>query len=272
MGGTLRDRLEATATTGFQAVELFEQDVLDSHETLRSVRGMAADLGLRVEDYGPLRDVEGLADDTAHDSLARAERMLDEAADVGAGTVLVCSNTSPSAIDDAGRSAEQLSRLADCAAQRGLRLAFEALAWGTHVRTYGEAWNIVRRAAHRSLGLVLDTFHTSALNDDPAPIEQIPGDRIFLVQVADAPLATCDLVSWSRHLRCFPGEGAFPVVAMLRHVMNTGYRGPLSLEIFSDKVRQTAALPSARLAMQSLLSVERALFSDVASRGSIASA
>jgi sugar phosphate isomerase/epimerase/phosphopantetheinyl transferase len=263
MGGSLREKLEATAAAHFDAVELFERDMLDSHETPRSAGRLAGDLGLRIEVFGPLRDVDGIADDGARQTWSRAERLMDAAVEAGAGIVLVCSNTSAAAIDDPARSATQLARLGDAAAARGLRIGFEALSWGTHIRTYRGAWTVVRRAAHASVGLVLDTFHTSALDDDPAPIEQIPGDRIFLVQVADAPLAGCDLLYWSRHLRCFPGEGALPVVPMLRHVMRTGYRGPLSVEVFSDAVRQSAALPSAQRAMTSLLEVERTLGSEI---------
>lgn len=271
MGGTLYEKLEATAATGFQAVELFERDLLDSGEAPRPVARMVGDLGLQIEVYGPLRDVEGLADGDAHrESIARSERMLDVAVELGARTVLVCSNTSAAASDDAGRSASQLGLLADRAVERGLKIGFEALSWGTHVRTYGGAWNVVRRAGHPGLGLVVDTFHTSALKDDPAPIEQIPGDRIFLVQIADAPMADCDIVWWSRHLRCFPGEGVFPVAAMLRHVMQAGYCGPLSLEIFSDRVSRAAPHQSARQAMQSLLRLERELAADIGPEGSLA--
>ena len=36
----------------------------------------------------------------------------------------------------------------------------EALAWGRHVNDHRDAWEIVRRADHANVGLVLDTFHT----------------------------------------------------------------------------------------------------------------
>ena len=64
-----------------------------------------------------------------------------------------------------------------------------------------------RRANHPSLGLTLDTFHIFSCQTELDSIINIPGDRIFLVQVADAPQLTMDPLSWSRHHRFFPGQG-----------------------------------------------------------------
>ena len=82
--------------------------------------------------------------------------------------------------------AEQLRLMAERAGRRGLRIGLEALAWGSAVNRYGQVWEIVRRAGHPQLGMVLDSFHTLVLKDAVAPIASIPGDRIFFVQLADA--------------------------------------------------------------------------------------
>ena len=55
---------------------------------------------------------------------------------LGADTMLVCSSRRPDAVDDDDLAAEQLHVLADRAAERGLRIAYEALAWGRFVDTY----------------------------------------------------------------------------------------------------------------------------------------
>jgi 4-hydroxyphenylpyruvate dioxygenase len=46
-----------------------------------------------------------------------------------------------------------------------------------------------------------------------------------------------DALSWSRHFRCFPGQGDLPVVDFMAAVQATGYQGDLSLEIFNDQFR-----------------------------------
>jgi sugar phosphate isomerase/epimerase len=38
--------------------------------------------------------------------------------------------------------------------RRGLRIGYEALAWGTRVANFVQAWRIVERANHAHLGLI----------------------------------------------------------------------------------------------------------------------
>jgi 4-hydroxyphenylpyruvate dioxygenase len=149
-----------------------------------------------------------------------------------------------------------LHALAERAASRGLRIGYEALAWGRHVNRYGAAWDIVRRAGHPALGLVLDSFHTLSLGDDPAGIASIPGERIFFVQMADAPLLAMDVIQWARHHRNFPGQGQLDVEGFFAQVLRAGYTGTLSLEIFNDVFRETPNRRVAVDAMRSLLHLE----------------
>ena len=43
-----------------------------------------------------------------------------------------------------------------------------------------------------------------------------------------------DELQWSRHFRCFPGQGGLDVESFLGRVLAAGYGGPLSLEIFKN--------------------------------------
>jgi 4-hydroxyphenylpyruvate dioxygenase len=189
-------------------------------------------------------------------SLERAERKFDLMEAMGAPMVLCCSNTSPLSVNDPALAAAQLHELAERAARRNLRVGFEALAWGRHTSLYGQAWNIVKQANHAHLGLILDSFHTLSLKDDPAGIASIPGDKIFFLQMADAPLLSMDVLQWARHHRSFPGQGDFDVVGFFEQVLRAGYTGPLSLEIFNDIFRETPNRRTAVDAMRSLLYLE----------------
>ncbi|MCY1219888.1 Xylose isomerase-like TIM barrel [compost metagenome] len=165
---------------------------------------------------------------------------------------LVCSNVQDAALDDPARAAADLHALADVAARRGLRLGYEALAWGRHVRRWRQAWDIVQRAGHPALGLMLDSFHTLALGDTLHGLDAVPAERIFFVQLADAPRMSLDVRTWSRHHRNFPGQGDLPVVGFARAVLRAGYRGPLSLEVFNDAFRVAPPLPVAQDGLRSL--------------------
>jgi 4-hydroxyphenylpyruvate dioxygenase len=67
-----------------------------------------------------------------------------------------------------------------------------------------------------------------------------------------------DVLQWSRHYRCFPGQGGFDLAAFTGHVLAAGYTGPLSLEVFNDVFRQADPRRMAVDAMRSLLLLEEA--------------
>ncbi len=256
LSGTLRAKLEAIAAARFDAIELFENDFIHSAAPARELAAMCNDLGLAIDLYQPFRDFEGMPDALFAKNLDRAERKFDLMQSLGAPLMLVCSNTSPQSLAEAERAAAQLHALAERAAKRNLRIGFEALAWGRHVNRYLQAWRIVERADHPHLGLILDSFHTLSLDDDPAAIASIPGERIFFVQMADAPILAMDVLQWARHFRNFPGQGQFDVVGFFEQVLRSGYAGTLSLEIFNDVFRETPNRRTAVDAMRSLLWLE----------------
>ena len=265
LSGTLRQKLEAIAAAGFDGFELFEADFINFNGSAAELGRIARDLGLSVDLYQPFRDFEGMPEAQFRRSLDRAEAKFDLMQQMGASLMLCCSNTSPLVIDDRDLAASQLRELAERAAARGLRVGFEALAWGRVTSLYRQAWEIVRRADHPALGLILDSFHTLSLKDDPAGIAELPGDKIFFLQMADAPLLDMSVLQWARHHRSFPGQGDFDVVDFFAQTLRAGYTGPLSLEIFNDVFRETPNRRTAVDAMRSLLYLE----SQMQARGTV---
>ena len=259
LSGTLEDKLEAAAAAGFDGVELFENDLINSALSPEEIRQYCADLGLTIDLYQPFRDFEAVPPDVLAANLRRAERKFEVMERLGVSTMLVCSSVSADAVDDDELAAEQLHLLASRAADRGMRIAYEALAWGKFVNTYQHSWRIVRSADHPALGLCLDSFHVMSRRSDLALIRTIPGEKLFFLQLADAPKLDMDVLQWSRHYRVFPGQGAFDVAGLVRHVLATGYTGPLSLEVFNDHFRQADADRTARDGMRSLIALEQAV-------------
>ncbi|MGL4962279.1 MAG: bifunctional sugar phosphate isomerase/epimerase/4-hydroxyphenylpyruvate dioxygenase family protein [Inquilinus sp.] len=253
LSGDLRDKLEAIAAAGFDGVEIFENDFLSFDAAPREVGRMVRDAGLVVTTFQPFRDFEGMPEPQRTHVFDRAERKFDLMAELGADLLLVCSNISPAALGGIDRAAADFRELGERAAKRGLKVGFEALAWGRHVNDHRDAWEIVRRAGHPAIGLILDSFHTLARGIDPDSIRAIPADRIFLVQLADAPRLEMDLLSWSRHFRNLPGQGDLPLTAFTEAVAATGYDGVYSLEIFNDHFRAGSARSVAIDGRRSLL-------------------
>ncbi|KAK0523801.1 hypothetical protein OC834_005767 [Tilletia horrida] len=151
--------------------------------------------------------------------------------------------------------------------------------------------------AHAPIGLVLDSFNTLAREwADPcsptgiaqpeseaderrrqsvrAMRELLLPERIFFLQIADArrcatPLAPSPnraeprpaRMIWSRSNRLFPLEterGAFlPILDFVRAVAEIGYRGPWSVEVFSDEIHQRDEGVPAALVERGYRSLER---------------
>jgi 4-hydroxyphenylpyruvate dioxygenase len=256
LSGNLLDKLEAAAAAGFDGVEIFENDLLTFEGSPAEVRRVAEDLGLAITIFQPFRDFEAMPEPQRARNMDRAERKFDVMQALGTDLVLVCSNTQDLAIADDARAAADLAEMAERAAKRGLRVGYEALAWGKHVSRWSQAWRIVQMAGHDSLGLIVDSFHTLALGDDPAGIAHVPREKIFFVQLADAPRLSMDVLSWSRHFRNFPGQGDLDVGGFLKAVVRSGYSGPISLEVFNDEFRAAPARLNARDGLRSLVLAE----------------
>ena len=237
ISGDLREKLAAIAAAGFDGVEIFENDFLTFDGSPAEVGRLVREHGLEITVFQPFRDFEGMPELHRTRTFDRAERKFDLMQELGTDLMLVCSNVSPLALGGIDRAADDFRELGERALKRGLRVGYEALAWGRHISDHRDAWEIVRRADHPSIGLILDSFHTLSRKLDVGSIRAIPGDRILLVQLADAPLMDMDLLYWSRHFRNMPGQGDLPVVDFMRAVAVTGYVGPLSLEIFNDQFR-----------------------------------
>jgi 4-hydroxyphenylpyruvate dioxygenase len=256
LSGTLSEKLHACAEAGFDGVEIFEPDLIASPMSPEEIRALAARLGLSLDLYQPFRDAEGVSEAAFEHVQRRARAKFRLMERLGMDTMLVCSNVATATVDDDEVSAAQLRALGDEAQRYGIRLAYEALGWGRYVDDYRRAWRIVELADHPAVGTCLDSFHILSRGHNPAAIADIPGEKIFFLQLADAPALTMDVLSWSRHFRLFPGEGSFDLADFLGHVMRAGYQGPLSLEVFNDTFRQTDVLRTAFQAKRSLTWLE----------------
>ena len=241
LSGSLPEKLHAIADAGFTNVEIFESDLIAYHGSPKDVRKLCVDLGLKIITVQPFRDFEGYDEPRRSKTFDRAERKFDLLQTLGADLLFVCSSVSPEAHGGIERLAADFHELGERAAKRGLRAGFEALAWGRFVNDYRDAWEIVRRAGHPSVGLILDSFHILARGTELNSMAAIPADRVFFVQVADAPKLDLDYLSWSRHWRCMPGQGELNLSGFMDSLGAMNYRGPISLEIFNDRFRAGSA-------------------------------
>jgi sugar phosphate isomerase/epimerase len=141
---------------------------------------------------------------------------------------------------DAAHMAHCFAAVCDVAADHGLRAALEFLPI-VGVRGLARACEIVKRADRANGGLVIDLWHLARSGVTAAELAAVPGDRIFSVQLGDAPLAPeSDLTLAMMSARRLPGEGKLDLKAMMRALAATGTTAPIGVEVFSGEL---AALP-----------------------------
>jgi 4-hydroxyphenylpyruvate dioxygenase len=256
IAGSLREKITAIARAGFDGLEIFENDFVASSLTPAAFRHVLADNGLTLDLYQPFRDFEGVSAKQYKLNLERARHKFNLMGELGVDTILLCSNVATVESDDHLIFVDQLGGLANLANEFGVKVAYEALAWGRHVSTYDVAWKLVKEVDHPNLGICLDSFHILSRGTSLNLIDEIPGEKIFFVQLADAPLLSLDVLSWSRHHRLFPGEGGWDIPNFVARVLRAGYRGPISLEIFNDVYRQGSPSATARDGRRSLTYLE----------------
>ena len=241
ISGSLESKIRAVADAGFNGVEIFENDLLGFPGSPHEVGRMIRDAGMQCTLFQPFRDLEGMPPEQRARAFERMERKFDVMAELGTDLILLCSNCSPLAVGDRARLVDDLSELGERAAKRKMRVGYEALAWGRHTFDHRDAWNLIRDVDHPSIGLILDSFHSLAREVPSASIGDIRVDKLFFVQIADAPKLTMDYLSWSRHFRNMPGQGDLPLADFAEAIHRLGYHGYWSLEIFNDRFRAGSA-------------------------------
>lgn len=237
INGSLKEKINAIANAGFDGVEIFENDFLTNNLSPKEVKNIVKDNGLAITLFQPFRDFEGMPDKHRIRAFDRAKRKFDIMGELETELILICSNTSNISLGGVDRAAADFFELGEIAKDRSIKVGYEALAWGKYVNDHRDAWEIVRRTNHDNIGIILDSFHTLSRNIDLNSISSIPKEKIFIVQLADAPLHDMDLLYWSRHFRNMPGQGDLPISKFMNSLNSTGYNGYLSLEIFNDHYR-----------------------------------
>jgi len=255
INGNLKEKILAISKAGFDGVEIFENDFLTFNLSPKEIKKIVKDQGLEITLFQPFRDFEGMPDNHRTRAFDRAKKKFDIMAELETDLILICSNTSNISLGGLDRAANDFFELGEIARERSIKIGYEALAWGKYINDHRDAWEIVRRANHENVGIILDSFHTLSKNIDLNSITTIPKEKIFIVQLADAPLHNMDLLYWSRHYRNMPGQGDLPISNFMDALNKTGYDGYLSLEIFNDSYRSGPRNLIAKDGQRSLISL-----------------
>lgn len=285
-------KIDAAANNGQQGLELFHDDLAQLAKTLRSqeheptgrsdrefeidaahaIRDLCAERGLQVLALQPFRHFEGLIDPVQHaQRIDELKHWVQLAKVLGDNLFILIPSSFLDASEITGDRDRLVADLVEAAnVAFPIRIAYEALAWGTYVNTWEDSWEIVKRANRPNLGICIDKFNIAARvwADPTSPsgrrpeiadkelrlsmerlAREIDPNRVMMVQLADGekvdPQSSLlktpglpTLLSWSRNARLFPCEeergGYLPIGLVTEACLDgLGYTGWVSMEVFS---------------------------------------
>ena len=226
----------AAVAAGWPAVGIWVDPASWTAATAAEVRTRTTDAGVAVLDVEVVWIKPG-ADDPDH------FRIIDAGAAVGARNVLVVSSD-----PDPQATAAKLGRLADHAAQAGMRISLEFAAF-TEVRSLGAALAILDSPGCESIGLLIDPLHFARTGAYPDDLRAIAPSRFHYAQFCDAtangpiPEDVPAIVEEALDHRLPICTGGLPLGALLGALPENL---PLSIELRSKMLRETYPDPATR--------------------------
>lgn len=205
------DLIRAAGSAGFdyaslwvQAPALFPRQLL-TPEKASACRAALAETGIQA---GPLE----VFDLHSAEAIASYRPALELGAQLGARSASAINVFNP----DPSLVADLFARFAEIAREFGLAVTLEPLATFA-TATLAQARDIIR-ASGVDAGIVLDAFHLAREGGTAADVQAMESGLIRYVQLCDGALSATPEVTRheSVYERLYPGDGAFPLVELLR--------------------------------------------------------
>jgi 4-hydroxyphenylpyruvate dioxygenase len=251
----LAEALAVIKKTGWDAVELRRVDwerAAAAGQSPEQVLSLVRASGLAVACVG----VELGWVWAAGEERARLLRVFSEqcarAKALGCGTVMSAVNRGRG---DAGEAARSVREVGDIAGEHGVRLAVEFNSQAEQLNALAPMREVVARAGHPSVGLLLDTYHLGRTNASPREIDDLRPEEIAYVQYSDVPRA--GLVPGQALDRLPPGQGSVPFKEFFAAVTRRGYAGYASYEAPNPAAWKRPAEDVAREALEATRAVQR---------------
>jgi 2-keto-myo-inositol isomerase len=242
-----RKSLEGWAKAGIRDVEP-AAGLLDEYlktNTLASAKRVLTDNGLRI--VSGAAGVTGLWEPNPNfpKNLDTFKQRCEQFAELGAPLVYSpCATSAKFAADDYVKCLDNIRKTAEAARQFNLKVAAEFVRNSTFLASLPTALRLYREAAHPNFGILFDCYHFWS---GPSKIEDMdsikPGEIIHahLNDTQDLPRELLDLQS-----RVIPGDGVAPLAKILAKLADTGYTGPISVELFLRKFQEADPLELAK--------------------------
>src|SRR5215510_11415685 len=238
-GAGYRKSLEGWAKAGIKYVELTDAMLDDflKTDTLAAAKSVVADLGLTpVSSAAVLPDV-WIPGPARAASLETWKKRCEQFATIGLQKIYCPSITNRRVTaEDFKATPGCIREVGDIAQQFKLTAMIEFARTSTHLATLRSSLSVIREAAHPNVRPMLDFFHFWSGMSKFEDLDTIrPGEiaHVHFQDILDTPRELID-----NNGRVIPGDGAAPIVAILKKLAEKQYSGALSVELFLMELTQ----------------------------------
>lgn len=231
--------IEVAEAAGYEAVELRTYMVasfLAQGHTVKEIVDKLKSLSIWPNLIGAVLDIDMPEGPERDELIANFRRSCEVMREIGCPGIQVCSGNRLYRQDwpwIRKQTAKGLQGLADVAAEYGVTLVYEPLAWMPVCNT-AKVLEVMEEAERDNVQVLVDSFQIFAGEDDLETIGNLDPKIIGSVHLGDT--AAKNLDTWSDDDRyTMPGDGVAPLKEIMRAILDTGYDGVITDEIYAAK-------------------------------------
>ena len=258
----LDQQVEVTAKAGYDGIEPWIGDISKYAETgdLDDVRKQIADAGLTV--VSAIGFANWIVDDDAQRAAALEQARKDMALvkAIGGNRLAappVGAHKADSVVPPLPVIAQRYRDLLEVGQQMGVVPQLELWGFSPTLSKLSELAYVATGAAHQDACVLPDFYHIYKGGNDFASLGMIEASRMHCFHINDYP-AEPPIEQISDKDRVFPGDGVCPLPKIIRQLVDNGFQGTFSLELFNPEYWKRDAQEVANEGLQKCQAVVKA--------------
>lgn len=229
------EQIAIAQKAGYQAMEPWLRDVdkyVAQGGTLSDLKKRIADAGLTIE--SAIAFANWIVDDDSarKKGLEQARKEMDVVTAIGGIRIAAPpAGATDGAMLNLDKAAERYHALLEVGKAAGCVPQLEVWGFSKNLSKLSEVLYVASAANHPDACVLPDIYHLYKGGSEFHDLSLLSGRRIHVFHMNDYPDIPRDKINDSD--RVYPGDGIAPVTKILKMVMDSGFDGVLSLELFN---------------------------------------
>ncbi|WP_149499075.1 sugar phosphate isomerase/epimerase family protein [Roseiconus lacunae] len=247
----IEEQIRVASEAGYDGIEPWIRDL----QAYVSAGGKLVDLKKRIDDAGlSVASAIGFAnwisddDSERRKGLETAKHDMDLVSGIGGKLIAappVGAHRGGGPSPPLETIAERYRQLCEVGQQAGVAPQLELWGFSPTLSKLGELAYVATEAGHPLACVLPDFYHIYKGGSDFAGLSMIESSKMHCFHINDYP-ADPPRESISDQHRVFPGDGVCPLPSIIRSLVDNGFRGTFSLELFNRDYWKRDALAVAR--------------------------